>query len=157
MFLDELYAASKWLVSVLPDHRVREMTGRARRQATWSYLERASMRPWEQFLYMKLNEIMEQEAEGGGDGHPPCFWGHEITNLVMRNYSGRGPIDIEQKMAEFGYRTMRDAKGVNVRRSVRGVRRAIWCRADHLGDFAARGNFKSLQVRSLLLGPEHGD
>lgn len=157
VFLDELYAASKWLVVNMPEHLVREMTGRARRQKTWAYLEKASMRPWEQFLYVKLNEIMEQEAEGGGVDHPPCFWGHEIVNLVQKHYPGRGPFDVEQKMNEFGYRTMRDAKGYNVRLSLQKKRYSVWCRADHLGAFAARGNFASLQVRSLLLGSERID
>jgi hypothetical protein len=158
MFLDELYAAAKWLVGVLPDHRVREMTGRARRQATWSYLEKASMRPWEQFLYTKLLAVMEQEPEGGGDGHPPCFWGHEIVNLVMKHYPGRGPIDVQQKMADFGYRTLRDKGGNAVRRRAGpGTRLPIWCRADHLSELTARGDFGSLQVRSLLVGPEQRD
>lgn len=148
VFLDELYAASKWLCANMGAEQIRAMTGRAKRQSIWRYLENETLAPWEQFLLSRLEEVMNMEPDPIEE-HPPVFFGGRIIALVMRDFRNAGEIRIRDRMVEFGYKVLRNEKGAPVGRKKKGTqhREYLWCRATDEKALQAWGSPQTLVVR----------
>lgn len=158
VFLDEVYAAAKHLVDRFSADSVQSMIGRARRQKMWKALENDGMTLWEKFLKARLEEVLESEEDTSGspllEGAPVVFYAMEIVRLTHKEFKLRvSERDIQDKMVEWGYRTIRDAKGHPVKRRLGKDRREpMWCRAEDLNALMERGDYGSLQVRSVFKG-----
>jgi hypothetical protein len=146
-FLDELSAGAKWLVDGLKKKVAHEMEGRAQRQDIWAYLEGASMRPWEQLLQSKLEEVSQPEE---GVNHPPVFVGNDIVRLVAKQFPRVGVEDVRRRMNEFGFVRLERADGGVVQKRIRtGAREVLWCRLSDRRQLQERGDFGSLVISGI--------
>lgn len=158
LFQDILYAAAKSLVRSMSQETKDRMTGRARRQAEWAELEIASMRPWEQALFERLQDITEVAQE---DRHPPVFVLQDIIRVINRDYRHAGVFDIQTRTKHLGYCALSRPDGTRAqRRFGKEGRMVLWCRKADLADLkrlhAAAGGYEGLSVRRLGEGVGEG-
>lgn len=150
VFLDELYAAAKWLCGGMTPAVKETMKGRAHRQSTWQYLERASLRPWEQFLFLRLEELRNAAED---EKIPLVFFGNDLVRLVQKNFPRVGEMDIRAKMNELGYKTVRNDKGRPVSKRVgSGQREPIWTNTEHASVLMNLYRERNENVKLSVLG-----
>jgi hypothetical protein len=148
IFQERLYAAAKWLAHGMNVARLNEVLSRASRQKVWKAIELASMKPWEQFMHVTIEELYNHE---GKEDHPVVFLGGDLIRLVERQYKGIGPITVQQRLNQMGYNALRRPSGGKVQRSLGNSRReVVWARKADLDALAARGDYGTLSVRSFF-------
>lgn len=152
LFQDQLYAAAKHIALNMPEEHSQVITGRSRRQRVWKTLEQSSMRAWEQFLFLRLQEL---EGEWGEikeeDRSFFAFFGQDMVRLTHKEHPRVGEFDIRNKMNEFGYASLRSEKGIPVSRRLKsGRREPIWVRKVDANAIAAQGGFGELRICSLV-------
>lgn len=148
LFQEKIYAAAKWVAEQMSPRVKADVVGRAKRQRVWETIELGSMKPWEQFMYVTLEELYNQEKN---EGHPVVFFANDFIRLVNRQFPRLGPIDIRQRLSQMGYAGLKRADGSNVQRRIGNSRReSVWAkRADH-ERLVARGDYNSLSIRSFF-------
>lgn len=148
LFQERLYAAAKWLAHGMNVTRLNEVMSRAHRQKVWQTIELASMKPWEQFMHVTLEELYDQE---GKEDHPVVFLAGDLIRLVSRQFPRLGPIDIRQRLSQMGYAAVRRPDGSKMQRRVGNSRReVVWAKRADLNALAAHGGHNSLSIRSFF-------
>jgi hypothetical protein len=156
-FLDELNAGAKWLVNGFKAKVQHEMEGRAHPQDVWARMTLASLRPWEQFMRDKLEQICAPEVDDNGKEieppHPPVFDFNDIERLVLKNYPrAGGPLDIRTRANEMGYCALKRRDGSKVQKRTPSGRLVIWCREEDMGKIQSLEGGGKLTVNSLKEG-----
>lgn len=156
LYQDVLYSAAKWLVSTFSPETCRIIMGRAQRQQIWKYMERRSLRPWEQRL---LNELKDLEDSVEGREQPLVFFGNDMVRIITKEFGARiGVDDVRARMNEMGYKSLRLPNGRPVQRRVGGGRKEVlWCRAADHDQILKLGDVRSLIVDSLFGEARQGD
>lgn len=147
--MDDLNAGAKYLVEGFKETTEQHMVGRAQPQAIWDVIKRGNRQPWFQLTARLLEDIYDQEPEGGRQ-HPPVFVGQEIVARVTKDHRRVGEDDVRRAMNELGFCMLKRVDGGNVQRRVRHGRVSLWCKASDMRKLQAREEYGSLTLNTLI-------